>query len=268
MVLEGLYIYPIKSTHRVSQLRSRVELWGLASDRRWMMINEEGIFLSQREFPRMSLIQAVPRENNELFLTAMGQRPITVEIPKKEAADLRVSIWGDLVPAQIASHRVNVWLSDFLGRTVRLVYMDDPNTRMANSTFAKPGTTISFSDGYPLLCTTSASLRELNEKSPTPVPMERFRPNVVISGGQPFDEDHWKRLRIGEVTFAVVKPCARCVITTVDQNTAVQGKEPLRTLSSFRKRNGKVLFGENLVPENTGVIRRGDEVEVLEFEYS
>jgi len=268
MVLEGLFIYPIKSTHRVSQLRSRVESWGLAGDRRWMVINEDDVFLTQRELPKMSLIQAIPRSDQRLMLTAIGQRLISVEVPEETAPVFQVSIWKDSVPAQIANHEVNTWLTTFLGRTVQLAYMYDPGARLADPAYAKHGTSISFSDGYPLLCTTKVSLEELNRKLSQPIPMERFRPNVVVSGDHPFGEDTWKRLRIGEVTFAVVKSCTRCVITTVDQDTAAQGKEPLRTLSSFRKWNGKVYFGENIVPENTGIIQRGDEVEVLEFEHN
>ncbi len=266
MLLEGLYIYPIKSTHRVTQLRSQVNPWGLAGDRRWMMIDDDVTFLTQREFPRMSLIQAVPQRDGMLLLTAFGQQPVMVEVPGKTAPVLQVSIWRDSVPARVASDRVNAWLTDFLEHPVRLVYMYDTGSRPTDTKYAKPGSTVSFADGYPLLCTTNASLQELNRKLPEPVPMERFRPNVVVSGDQPFGEDIWKQLRIGEVIFSVVKPCTRCVITTVDQDTASQSKEPLRTLSRFRKRDGKVYFGENLVPENTGIIQRGDEVEVLEFE--
>ena len=154
----------------------------------------------------------------------------------------------------------------FWAAAVDLVYMYDTNLRQTNTTYTKPGTTVSFADGYPLLCTTEASLTMLNEKLPTPIPMERFRPNVVVSGGTPFEEDTWQRLRIGEVFFTVVKPCTRCTITTVDQETASRGKEPLRTLNSFRKRGSNVYFGENLVPENTGIIQTGDVVEVLEFD--
>ena len=267
MVLEGLYIYPIKSTHRVTQLRSQVNLWGLAGDRRWMIVDEKATFLTQREFPRMSLIQAVPQHGNRLLLTAAGQQPVIVEFPGATASVFQVSIWRDSVSAQIASNETNAWLTAFLGHSVRLVHMYDTSVRLVDTAYAKPGTTVSFADGYPLLCTTNASLQELNGRLFEPVPMERFRPNVVVSGSQPFEEDTWKRLRIGEVKFSVVKPCTRCVITTVDQDTASQGKEPLRTLSSFRKRNGKVYFGENLVPENTGIIQRGDEVEVLEVEH-
>ena len=266
MVLRSLHIYPIKSTHRIAQVRATVNPWGLSGDRRWMIVDEHGRFLTQRELPRLALIQAVPYDDGSLLLTASGHRYQTISLPGERTDIIEVLVWKDLVPAQKAPEEASTWLTSFLGRRVNLVYMYDPNLRQTNTMYTKPGTTVSFADGYPLLCTTEASLTMLNEKLPAPIPMERFRPNVVVSGGAPFEEDTWWRLRIGEVVFTVVKPCTRCTITTVDQETASRGKEPLRTLNSFRKRGSNVYFGENLVPENTGVIQTGDDVEVLEFD--
>lgn len=266
MVLEYLYTYPIKSTRRISHIRVKVSPWGLDGDRRWMIVDENAKFLTQRELPKMALIQAVPLGEGLLLLSAAGRKQIFVDVPDEHVSTLEVSIWRDTVPAQVASDRASAWLTTFLGRSVRLVYMSDPTVRPLDPAYSKPESMVSFADGYPILCTTSASLSELNKKLPETIPMGRFRPNVVVSGDRPFGEDTWKRLQIGCVNFLVVKPCTRCVITTVDQNTASQGKEPLRTLSRFRKRNGKVYFGENLIPENTGIIHRGDTVKVLEFE--
>ena len=266
MVLRSLHIYPIKSTHRVAQVSATVNPWGLSGDRRWMIVDEDARFLTQRELPRMALIQAVPYDDGSLLLTASGHRYQTVSLSKERTDIIEVLVWKDLVPARKAPEEASIWLTSFLGRPVDLVYMYDTNLRQTNTTYTKPGTTVSFADGYPLLCTTEASLATLNEKLPAPIPMERFRPNVVVSGGAPFDEDTWRRLRIGEVIFTVVKPCTRCTITTVDQETASRGKEPLRTLNRFRKRGSNVYFGENLVPENTGIVKTGDVVEVLEFD--
>ena len=266
MVLRSLHIYPIKSTHRIAQVRATVNPWGLAGDRRWMIVDEHARFLTQRELPRMALIQAVPDDDGGLLLTASGHRYQRISFPGERADIMEVLVWKDLVPARKASTEASIWLTSFLGRRVDLVYMYDPNLRQTNTKYTQPGTTVSFADGYPLLCTTEASLSMLNEKLPNSIPMERFRPNVVVSGGAPFEEDTWRRLRIGEVKFAVVKPCTRCTITTVDQESASRGKEPLRTLNSFRKRGSNVYFGENLVPENTGIIHTGDVVEVLEFD--
>ena len=266
MVLEELYTYPIKSTHRVTHLQAKVEPWGLEGDRRWMIVDDNANFLTQREIPRLALIQAVPQINGNLLLSAVGSQYMHVEIPGDSAPMIQVSVWEDSVVVRVASNEVNVWLSTFLERNLCLVYMHDPRARPVVSEYAKSGTVVTFADGYPLLCTTTASLSELNRKLRHPIPMGRFRPNIVVSGDHPFGEDLWKRLRVGDVVFSVVKPCTRCVITTVDQDTASAGKEPLRTLSKFRKREGKVYFGENLVPENSGTLQRGDPVEVLEFE--
>ncbi len=265
MILEELYTYPIKSTRRSVQLCARVEPWGLEGDRRWMIVDQKAQFLTQREIPRLSLIQAVSQAGGNLLLSAVGQEQIIVQVPDDHAPPLQASVWKDTVPARIASNEINSWLTRFLERPVYLVYMHDPRARLTDTTYTKPGSVVSFADGYPLLCTTNASLMDLNQRLTEPIPMERFRPNVVVTGDQPFGEDSWKRIRIGDVIFSVVKPCTRCVITTIDQDTADQGKEPLRTLSKFRKKNGKVYFGENLVPENTGTLHKGDSVEILEF---
>jgi len=265
MVLEQLYTYPIKSTHRITHIQALVKPWGLEGDRRWMLVNMDGKFITQREFPCLSLIQAIPNGHGQLFLTAAGYSPVVVHSPDQSAPVLRVKVWGDIVPARLASEIVNSWVSTFLGHPTHLVYMHDSQSRYADRKYTKLGTTVSFSDGYPLLCTTKCSLQELNQKMSEPLPMGRFRPNIVVTGDRPFGEDKWKRIQIGEVTFTVVKPCNRCVITTIDQNTGWQGKEPLRTLSKFRKRDGNVYFGENLVPDNSGLIHRGDSVKILEF---
>ncbi len=265
MILEGIYTYPIKSTRRLQHQHARVKPWGLEGDRRWMIVDHDAQFLTQREIPRLSLIQAVPQSGGNLLLSAEGNESIIARVPEKQAPQMMVSVWQDTVPAQIASNDINTWLTEFLNRPVFLVYMQDPTARLADPKYAKAGSVVSFADGYPLLCTTNASLMDLNQRLPEPISMERFRPNVVVTGDQPFGEDLWKRIRIGEVKFSVVKSCTRCVITTIDQDTAAQGKEPLRTLSTFRKRGGNVYFGENLVPENTGMIHMGDPVEILEF---
>ncbi|MCY3999206.1 MAG: MOSC domain-containing protein [Bacteroidetes bacterium] len=264
MILEEIYTYPVKSTHRVTHLYSQVHPWGLEGDRRWMMIDENDRFITQREIPRLSLIQAVPQLSGQLVLTAPGQTAILTEIPYRTAMTVSVTIWDDTVIARVADDPINSWLSHVLGHTLRLVYMHDSNSRRITSSDCQLGASVSFADGFPLLCTTTASLEELNNRLDVPLPMGRFRPNVVVSGNHPFAEDDWKRIQIGEVIFQVIKPCKRCLITTVDQDTASQGKEPLRTLNQFRKINTNVYFGINMIPENTGRIERGNMVEVLQ----
>jgi len=264
MILEEIYTYPVKSTHRIIHLRSEVKPWGLQGDRRWMMIDDDNRFITQRELPRLSLIQAVPQSEGQLVLTATGYPSIITHVPGRTADTVYVTIWNDTVVARIVDDPTNSWLSSFLGHSTRLVYMHDSNSRRIKSSDSQLVASVSFADGFPLLCTTTASLEELNRRLLVPLPMGRFRPNVVVSGDQPFAEDHWKRLRIGEINFQVVKPCKRCVITTIDQDTAFQGKEPLRTLNKFRKKDANVYFGVNMIPENTGVLERGNLVEVLQ----
>jgi hypothetical protein len=167
------------------------------------------------------------------------------------------------VHAAEAEPAAHAWFSRYLGFDCRLVYMDEAAHRPVDPQYAPEGREVSFADGYPLLLTAEASLADLNARLDAPVPMNRFRPNLVVAGGMAFAEDGWSRVRIGAVPFQVVKPCARCVVTTIDPQTAAQGKEPLRTLSRFRRRQGKVFFGENLIPEQPGIVRVGDPVEVL-----
>lgn len=265
MILEALYTYPIKSTHRVSQLKALVKPWGLEGDRRWMVVDSDGKFITQREFPQLSLVQAVPQHNGRLLLCAPGCPTIIVHTPDETANELDVIVWNDRVPARLASEMINSWLTKFLKHPTQLVYMYDSQSRFANPKYTQSVTPVSFADGYPILCTTRASLQELNRKMHERLPMARFRPNLVVTGDKPFGEDRWKRIQIGEVIFSVVKPCKRCVITTIDQDTGLQGKEPLRTLSKFRKRGSNVFFGENFVPENSGTIIRGDSVDIIEL---
>lgn len=261
-VLQELYLYPIKSTHAVSVQEAAVEARGLAHDRRWMLVDADGRFLSQRELPALVRVQAyvVPAG---LRITAPGTAPLEVARPAAEAPRLAVRIWKNTVEAALAEAPAHAWFSRVLGRPCRLVFMDEAARRPVDPTYAVGDDYVSFADGYPLLLTTQASLEALNARLATPVPMNRFRPNVVISGVGAFAEDGWQRIRIGAVTFHVVKPCARCAITTTDQQTGAVGVEPLRTLATFRRRDGKVYFGQNLIPQDRGVIRAGDAVTVL-----
>lgn len=228
-----------------------------------MVIDESNRFVTQREEPRLALVQATGTPAG-LNLTAPGMSSLNVSYPVDRSSEATVVIWKDTVQAVVSSPESCTWFSEYLDRTCRLVFMQNPFARPADTTYARPGSVVSFADGFPLLLTSHASLAELNSRLVDPLPMTRFRPNVVIDGRSSFEEDWWQRIRIGDMVFGVVKPCTRCVITTTDQDTADRrSKEPLRTLSTFRHSAGKVYFGENLVPEFAGTIRVGDEVEVL-----
>ncbi len=268
MFLSEVHIYPVKSLRGIIPRSARVERRGLGNDRRWMLVGDDNRFLTQREFPKMAAISTAL--NSEDLLLGCEGREIRVPL-QLEAADVQqVEVWGDLSAAEISSPVVNEWLSEVLGTRCRLVRMPDETRRPVNADYAvRADDHVSFADGFPFLLIGEASLGELNSRLRSPVPMDRFRPNLVVSGTDAFAEDSWKKIRIGETVFHVVKGCGRCVITTIDQAKGVKtGVEPLRTLAEFRtfERKGakRILFGQNLIAETVGAeVSVGDAVEVL-----
>lgn len=262
MTLTAIYIYPLKSARGTGLPEADVETLGLAGDRRWMLVDENDTFLSQREHAKLALVET-RLSAGSLTVSAPEMPPLEIQ-PSQAWARTTVRIWRDDVEAAVAEHPASTWFSNYLGTPCRLVYLDDPASRPVDPSHSKDEEFVSFADGFPLLLTASDSLDELNRRLDEPLPMNRFRPNVVVSGGGAFAEDEWKHIQIGEAEFRVAKPCARCVVTTVDQQTGEPGKEPLRTLATFRKRDGKVHFGQNLIPLKLGRIRVGDPVEVLD----
>ncbi|MFF4224496.1 MOSC domain-containing protein [Streptomyces abikoensis] len=273
-VLSSVHFYPVKSMAGCAPGEAAVEPWGLAGDRRWMVVDPEHRMITQRQEPRLALAAAEPLPGGGVRLTAPGAEPLEVAVPAPAdgpGGTVVAEIFRDKVEAVPAGGAAAAWLTAFLGTGARLLHMDDPaRRRPVDPDYARPGETVSFADGYPLLVTTTASLRELNSliargdrATEGPLPMDRFRPNMVVDGTAPWAEDAWRRVRIGEVTFRAVKPCARCVVTTTDQRTAERGKEPLRTLARHHRIDGKAVFGRNLIPEHTGTVRVGDPVEIL-----
>ncbi len=268
----ALHVYPVKSLRATSARSAAVEPWGLAGDRRWMLVDAlTRVAVTQREQPGLARVDARPTEGGGVRLTVPGYDPVDVGVPPPgplETARL-FSRKVELLPADAAATR---GLSGYLGREVLLAHLDEPaRRRPIDPAYARPGETVSLADGFPLLVTTTASLAALNEliaggdrPEEGPLPMARFRPNVVVDGTAAWAEDDWRRIRIGEVRFRVAKPCARCVITTTDQVTGARGQEPLRTLARHRNAGGGVLFGQNLVPEGPGTLRVGDALTVLE----
>lgn len=267
LTLAGLHIYPVKGLKGLTLETSDVEPWGLVGDRRWMVVDARGRFLSQREQPRLALIVPTLLADG-LRLALPGREPVAIARPVPSTPRVDVVIWRDTVSAAPAAPDADRWISDALGVPCRLVHMADPETaRPVDPEFGAPGDTVSFADGFPLLVTTAASLGDLDRRLGRAVPMSRFRPNLDIDGGAPWDEDGWRRIRVGEVTFKVVKDCARCAVTTVDQETGVRSadNEPIRTLAGFRRvAGGRIIFGQNLVPEHRGTVRVGDEVTAIE----
>jgi uncharacterized protein len=268
MHVASLYRYPVKSLRGHSLAETVVERIGWQGDRRAMVVDGQGRFLTIREHPVMTQIDA-SLTADELVLGHADHGQVTVPVPA--AGPTRpVRVWGDDVEAFTAGATAGAFLSKVLGRPVELVFLARPDARPVDMTFGKAGDATSFSDGYPVLLTTLASLDNLNDRlaeaSAAAVDMRRFRPNLVISGASPWAEDTWQLLRIGSLTFRVAKPCARCVVTSRDADTGAQAdpREPLRTLSLFhRAADGGVIFGQNLIPDGEGTIRVGDVVEVL-----
>ncbi|RMF61669.1 MAG: MOSC domain-containing protein [Bacteroidetes bacterium] len=261
--VSALFIYPVKSTRAVALDRVEVTRLGPRDDRRWMLVDPDGRAVTQREAPRLALVAARP-EGQGLRVTMPGETPLWVPVPPADAPRIPVRVWDDRFLAALADEAVHRAFSSFLGRSVRLVHQPDEVVRPVDPTYGRAGDRVSLADGFPLLLTTGASLDELNRRLEAPVPMVRFRPNLVLEGLAPFEEDRWRRIRVGAMTFRVVKPCARCVVTTVDPATGTVGHEPLRTLATFRRRGSKVFFGQNLIPEAPGVLYVGDPVEVLD----
>ncbi|KAB1148228.1 MOSC domain-containing protein [Streptomyces luteolifulvus] len=269
--LQSIHVHPVKAFRGLALPEAVVEPWGLAGDRRWVLIDDGGKVVTQRQQPRLALAAAELLPGGGLRLSAPGRDPLDVPVPRP-AGTVPVDVFGDKVEGVAAEGTAaHTWCSAYLGAAVRLVHMDDPATRRpVDPDCALPGETVSFADGFPLLLTTVASLDSLNSliaqgdhAAEGPLPMNRFRPNLVVSGTDAWAEDDWSRIAVGEVTFRVAKMCGRCVVTTTDQATAERGKEPLRTLGLHRRFDGKLVFGQNLVPQTTGTVRVGDPVRIL-----
>ncbi len=259
--LSGLYRYPVKALRGKALPESRVELRGLAYDRRWMVVDERGKFLTQRQWPRLALVE-VAIAPPTLQLQAPGMPALSLAQVPEGVEPITVEVWGDYCPALPMGSASQVWFSQYLGINCQLVYMPDNSLRPAGhgSVGEVP---VSFADGYPFLLISQGSLDDLNQRLADPIPMNRFRPNLVVKGCEPFAEDTWAEVQIGEVTFRCVKPCSRCIVTTTDQATAQRSPEPLRTLATYRHHQGEILFGQNLIALNAGSIRLDAPVEIL-----
>lgn len=266
MHLSEINIYPIKSLKGIPLQVAVVEDRGLKYDRRWMLVDDDGRFLTQREHPAMARI-GVRIEGDEL-IASFGGEELRLPMESDTGKRVRVKVWSSTLKAEEYPAETGEWFSDALGMQCRMVRMPEGERRLVNPFYAvrKFKDVVSFADGYPFLLIGQASLDDLNSRLEAPVPMNRFRPSLVVAGAEPFAEDNWKKIRIGPTVFHLVKPCGRCVVTTIDQQQGEKtGPEPLKTLSGYRKKGDKVLFGQNMIAEKAGgTLRLGDEVEVLE----
>jgi hypothetical protein len=266
IILSALFVYPVKGARGISLERARATGLGLEHDRRFMITDSEGAFLTQREHARIALIETAI-EGDALVLRAPRAHPLRLPLRPKGATDRRVRVFGDRCDAISLGPEAAAYLSAYLGVRVELVYMPDDVERRVDGQFAHRGERVGFADGFPYLLTSEGSLSDLNARLAEAVPMDRFRPNIVVRGAPPWSEDAWTSLSIGSVVFHSLKACGRCSVITIDQATGVVGKDPLATLATFRARANKVYFGWNLVAEGEGDVRVGDVLTLLPRSY-
>jgi uncharacterized protein YcbX len=258
VIVDALFIYPVKSCGGIAVAAARVTPRGLEHDRRWMVTDERGLFLSQRTEPEMALVRTA-LAGDGFALSREGLDPLALPFVYDGGARVEVEVWGDPVLA-VRHDEGSAWFSRALGRPVQLVCMPDEALRPVEPDYAREGDIVSFADGFPLLVANRASLEAMEQEGGAPIDMRRFRPNLVVSGTPAWAEDAWAALTIGGVYLRTPKPCARCSIPGVDPDTAAITKEPLRTLARLRTRDSKTWFGINAIPDGDGVLHVGDTV--------
>lgn len=266
MRLSSIHVYPVKSLRGADASSVQVRPYGLAGDRRWIVVDADRKFVTIRECPAMLGVRAETSAEGLIF-HVRGRRAFAVALPPAAAPTVMVRIWNDTVPAKLLEGDGGALLSEALGRPVALAHLADPTARPVEAAYGRAGDHVSFADAFPLLLASRASLMDLERRLGHSLAMERFRPNVVIEGGEPWAEDRWRRIRIGGVDFRVAKPCARCAIPTRDPETGAElaDGEPLRALAAFhRGAGGKIMFGQNLIPDGGGALSVGDPVEIIE----
>ncbi|MFA6083088.1 MOSC domain-containing protein [Mucilaginibacter sp.] len=261
--INQLYIYPIKSLGGIALNSSRLTDRGLEHDRRWMLIDENNRFLSQRENAQMALFK--PGLQSDAIKVTYSADNSFIHIPFTPLKQdiVQVTIWDDTCTGQYVSDEVDAWFTQKLGINCRLVYMADDSYRPTDPRYTTEGTITSFADAYPLLLIGQASLDDLNSRLAVALPMNRFRPNIVFTGGEPYSEDIMQHIIINGIDIYGVKLCARCIMTTIDQVTAQKSKEPLKTLAGYRRKGNKILFGQNLANMGVGILNIGDELQVM-----
>lgn len=266
-LLTKIFIYPIKSLGGIALSESELTRQGLKYDRRWMLVDPAGMFLTQRSNSKMALLQ--PRIQSEHLIVEDRSVPgsftsFPLNLDKDHAPTIWTKVWDDECETMPVSAEADQWFSEALQTPCRLVYMPESTHRQVDLNYAQPTDITSFSDGFPYLIASESSLQDLNSRLGTPVGMERFRPNLVVSGALPWDEDNWKTFALGSAQFYSTKPCGRCQVITIDPQTATIGKEPLQTLATFRRQGNKVLFGLNACWDfqhaSVAIVKLGDEL--------
>ncbi len=262
-LISELLIYPVKSLGGISLKSALLTDRGLEYDRRFMLIDAQNRFVTQREFPELTFFKTAIVGYQLLITDKRDESSVAVPVMAIEGEQTGVQIWDDHCQAILLDSTIADWFSARLSQPVRLVYMPDESQRPVDPAYAAKGELTSFSDGYPVLIIGAESLKDLNARLENPVPMDRFRPNIVFSGGYPHVEDTFMTFKAGDVQLEAVKPCARCVMTTTDQDTGLRSAEPLKTLSKYRSKHNKIYFGQNLLASHAGEIRVGDKLIML-----
>lgn len=261
--LSEIFVYPIKSLGGISVNSAVAQERGLKYDRRYLLVDENNVFLTQRDFPKMALLKLSFSENGFKVLNTKDSSSNVVPFEFDSKKTVTVTIWNDVCNAIHVNKDLDDWFSAAINKKCTLVYMPDDERRIVEKKYINEEYIVSFADAYPYLIIGQSSLDDLNSKLEKPLPMNRFRPNFVFAGGKPYEEDNWKDFRIGATEFKAVKPCARCVITTTNQDTAERGNQPLKTLSEYRRVNNNVLFEMNVISNSTGVVNVGDQIILL-----
>lgn len=260
MTLSEIRIYPIKSMGGISLPTARILPKGLELDRRWMLVDDKGMFMTQRDYPRMALCKVSLRGDH--IEVAYHNDRLTIPLMPDHGSPLRTKIWKDEVSVVRTAATFDHWFSERLGVGCQLVQFPEENQRIVESGHRNAEDHVRLQDAFPFLIIGQASLDELNRRLATPVPMDRFRPNFVFTGGDPHEEDTWREFSVGSLPFLAAKPCARCTIPGIDQKTALRQKEPLATLSKYRQREHKIKFGMNVIGPGYGEVSVGDEIRV------
>jgi len=262
MHIDSLFIYPIKSLGGILLQSANLLERGFEYDRRWMLVDANGVFLTQREFPILALFSTQIGVNHILVKSKLSGDKVSVPLIPEGKEEIMVTVWDDKVPAVEVSLEVSTWFSNEIGKAIRLVYMPDNSERLIDANYANNSEIVSFADGYPVLVANTTSLYELNSRLNQSVTIDRFRPNIVVAGERPFEEDDWKSITIGTIQLSLVKKCARCVMVNINPNTAEKETSVLSVLASFRKKNNSVFFGINGFAKVGGIINVGDKVEI------
>lgn len=262
-----LYIYPVKSLGGIALNQAQVTDRGFQYDRRWMLVDLNNLFISQRDVHQMAFLKPDLTDKGIKVTHAVKQSSYTIPFNTVKNEFAEVTIWDDTCTGQFVSNEADDWFSSILEMPCRLVYMPDATHRITDQRYTSADSITSFSDAYPFLLIGQSSLDDLNSKLSEALPMNRFRPNIVFTGGEPYEEDMMHTFIIGDITFHGVKLCARCVMTTIDQENGVSGKEPLKTLARYRLKNKKIMFGQNLSHAGLGEIKIGDELLVTKLNF-